>query len=67
LTCLGLNLNLGNVGGSTLLSVHVENCVYLSHGVQVTNATCQAMTRIMTGIGDLVERVEMVKHISGTR
>jgi hypothetical protein len=36
---------------------HVENHVCLSRGVQVTNATWRAATRIMTGVGDLVQRI----------
>jgi hypothetical protein len=35
---------------------HLENRVCLSCGVQVTGATWRAATRIMTGVGDLVQR-----------
>jgi hypothetical protein len=35
----------------------VENCVYLSRGVQVAGAAWRATTRIMTGVGDLVQRI----------
>jgi hypothetical protein len=41
----------------TLLSC-VENHVCLSHGVQVTGVTWWAVTRIMTGVGDLMQRIE---------
>jgi hypothetical protein len=34
----------------------VENSVCLSHGVQVTGAIWQAVTRIMVGVADLVQR-----------
>jgi hypothetical protein len=40
------------------LSIHAENRVYLSHGVQVTGATWRAMTRIMAGVGVPVQRIE---------
>jgi hypothetical protein len=35
-----------------------ENHVCLSHGVQVVGATWRAATRIMAGVGDLVQRIE---------
>jgi hypothetical protein len=38
--------------------VHVENCVCLSHGVYVTGVTWRAATKIMAGVGDLVQRTE---------
>jgi hypothetical protein len=41
----------------TLLSC-VENHVCLSHGVQVTGVAWWAVTRIMTGVGDLMQRIE---------
>jgi hypothetical protein len=34
----------------------VENRVCLSRGVQVTGATWRAATRIVAGVGDLVQR-----------
>jgi hypothetical protein len=34
----------------------MENRICLSHGVQVTGATRQAVTRIVAGVGDLVQR-----------
>ena len=34
----------------------VENRACLSHGVQMIGATWQAATRIMAGVGDLVQR-----------
>jgi hypothetical protein len=34
----------------------MENRVCLSHSVQVTGAAWRAMTRIMAGVGDLVQR-----------
>jgi hypothetical protein len=36
--------------------VRVENCVCLSHGVQVEGATWRAATRILALVGDLVQR-----------
>jgi hypothetical protein len=36
---------------------HVENHIFLSHGVQVAGATWQAAMRIMAGVGDLVRRI----------
>jgi hypothetical protein len=38
------------------LSVRVENRICLSHGVQVTGAAWRAAIKIMTGVGDLVQR-----------
>jgi hypothetical protein len=35
---------------------HLENHVCLSRGVQVAGAAWHAMTRIMAGVGDLVQR-----------
>jgi hypothetical protein len=35
---------------------HLENRVCLSHGVQVTGVTRRLATRIMPGVGDLVQR-----------
>jgi ferredoxin len=45
----------------------VEKCVCLSCGVQVIDAAWQVATRIMAGVGDLVQRTRMVKHRLGTR
>jgi hypothetical protein len=40
-----------------LLSLyHVENCVYLSRGVQVVGVAWRSMMRIVAGVGDLVQR-----------
>jgi hypothetical protein len=40
-----------------LLSLfHLENRVCLSHGVQVADAAWRAATRIIAGVGDLVQR-----------
>jgi hypothetical protein len=36
--------------------VHLENRVCFSSGVQVTGAACRVVTRIMAGVGDLVQR-----------
>jgi hypothetical protein len=33
-----------------------ENCVCLSHGVQVVGAACRAATRTVAEVGDLVQR-----------
>jgi hypothetical protein len=42
-----------------LLSLfRLENRVRLSHGVQVTGAAWCATTRIVEGVGDLVQRTE---------
>jgi hypothetical protein len=35
-----------------------ENCVCLSCGVQVVGAAWRAVTRIVAGVGDLVQRTE---------
>jgi hypothetical protein len=35
---------------------HMKNRVSLSHGVQVTDVARRAVTRIMAGVGDLVQR-----------
>jgi hypothetical protein len=35
---------------------HLENHVCLSRGVQVAGVSWQATTRIMAGVGDLVQR-----------
>jgi hypothetical protein len=40
------------------LLFHLENHVCLSHGVQVTGATWHAAMRIMSGVGDLMQRTE---------
>jgi hypothetical protein len=37
---------------------HLENHVCLSHGVQVAGAAWRAATRIVVGVGDLVQRTE---------
>jgi hypothetical protein len=37
---------------------HLENRVCLSRGVQVAGAAWRAVTRIMAGVGDLVQRTE---------
>jgi hypothetical protein len=56
LTCLGLNLNLGHFGGFYLLSLYrVENHVFLPCVVLVIGMSRQAATRIVTGVGDLVQ------------
>jgi hypothetical protein len=40
-----------------LLSLfHLENRVCLSCGVQVAGAACRAATRIVVGVGDLMQR-----------
>jgi hypothetical protein len=52
-----LNSNLGTVCFVFLLPVsHLENHVCLSRGVQVAGAAWRAATRIMAGVGDLVQR-----------
>jgi hypothetical protein len=35
----------------------VENCVCLSRGVQVAGVACHATTRIVAGVGHLVQRI----------
>jgi hypothetical protein len=37
---------------------HLENCVCLSHGVQVIHAAWRAAMRIMPRVGYLVQRIE---------
>jgi hypothetical protein len=38
--------------------VRLDNHVCLSHGVQVAGATWRAAARIVTGVGDLVQRTD---------
>jgi hypothetical protein len=50
-------LNLQHFGGSTtFIMFHLENHVYLSRGVKVAGVTWWAATRIVVGLGDLVQR-----------
>jgi hypothetical protein len=56
LTCRGLDSNPGCFGSFTFILVHVENHVCLSRGVQVVGATWWPATRIVAGVGDLVQR-----------
>jgi hypothetical protein len=35
----------------------LQNHVYLSRGVQVAGAACRAVTRTMTAVGDLMQRI----------
>jgi hypothetical protein len=52
-----LNSNLGYVYFVFLLSLSCsKNHVCLSHGVQVAGAAWRAATRIVAGVGDLVQR-----------
>jgi hypothetical protein len=51
-----LNLNPKIFGGSTLLPVRGENCVCLSHCVQVTGVAWRTVTMIVAGVVDLVQR-----------
>jgi hypothetical protein len=52
-----LNSNQGQFYFIFLLSLsRSENRVCLSRGVQVTGATWRAAMRIMTGVGDLMQR-----------
>jgi hypothetical protein len=52
-----LNSNLGRFRFVFLLSLfHLKNHVCLSRGVQVVGAAWRAVTRIMAGVGDLVQR-----------
>jgi hypothetical protein len=58
LTWRGLNSNLGKVCFVFLLSLFcLENHVCLSRGVQVAGATWRAATKIVVGVGDLVQRI----------
>jgi hypothetical protein len=38
--------------------VSLENCVCLSHGVQVAGVAWRVATRTVAGVGDLVQRTE---------
>jgi hypothetical protein len=38
--------------------VHWGNCVYLSRDVQVSGVAWSAAMRIVTGVGDLMQRIE---------
>jgi hypothetical protein len=58
LTCRDLNSNPGHFSSFTFTFVHVENHVCLSRGMQVVGAAWQAATRIVIGVGDLVQRTE---------
>jgi hypothetical protein len=40
---------------------HLENRVFLSHGVQVVGAAWHAATRIMAEVGDVVQRTGDVR------
>jgi hypothetical protein len=41
-----------------LLSLfHLENRICLSHGVQVAGAAWRAATRVVAGVGDLMQRI----------
>jgi hypothetical protein len=42
----------------SFIFVSLENCVCLSHGVQVAGAAWRATTRTMTGVGDMMQRIE---------
>jgi hypothetical protein len=42
---------------SSLPLYRVENRICLHHGVQVAGAAWRAATRIVTGVGDLVQRI----------
>jgi hypothetical protein len=42
-----------------LIFVSLENHVCLSHGVQVTDATWQTVTRIVARVGDLMKRTKI--------
>jgi hypothetical protein len=47
----------GTVSFVLILSLfHLENHVCLSRGVQMAGAAWCAVTRIMTGVGDLMQR-----------
>jgi hypothetical protein len=53
----GLNSNPGQFCFVFLLPLfHSKNRVYLSRGVQVADAAWHAVTRTVTGVGDLVQR-----------
>jgi hypothetical protein len=51
-----LNSNPGQFGYFTFIFVRLENRVCLSRGVQVAGAAWHVATRIMAGVGDLVQR-----------
>jgi hypothetical protein len=42
----------------SFIFVSLENCVCLSHGVQVAGAAWRAATRTMIGVGDMMQRIE---------
>jgi hypothetical protein len=57
LSWLGLNLNPGQFHFVFLLSLfHLENHICLSCDMQVAGAAWRAVTRIVVGVGDLVQR-----------
>jgi hypothetical protein len=52
-----LNSNPGQFCFVFLLALfHLENHVCLSRGVQVVGAACRVATRIVVGVGDMVQR-----------
>jgi hypothetical protein len=58
LTWRGLNSNLGYFIVLPLSLFHLENHVCLSRGVQVAGVVWRATTRIMAGVGDLMQRTD---------
>jgi hypothetical protein len=57
LTWRGLNSNPGQFHFVFLSLFHLENRVCLSRGVLVAGVAWYAVTRIMVGVGDLVQRI----------
>jgi hypothetical protein len=53
-----LNSNPRHFNSFTFISVLFEESICLSRGVQVAGATCRAATRIVAGVGNLVQRTE---------
>jgi hypothetical protein len=65
-----LHSNPGQFHFVFLLSLfHLENRVCLSRGVQVAGAAWHAVTRIMPGVGDLVQRTgdDRIGQVLGDR
>jgi hypothetical protein len=56
LTWRGLNSNPGQFHFVFLPLFRSENCVCLSHSVQVAGVAWRAATRTVAGVGDLVQR-----------
>jgi hypothetical protein len=70
LTCRCLNSNLGYFGGSTIfIFIRLENHGCLSRGVQEIGVVRCAVTRIVSGVRDLLQRTgdSRISRVLGDR